>query len=61
MAEMTEESMVWKLRSRLSSEDGQGLVEYTMILVFVSIVSVAVLKTLGGDVVSLLTSIAADL
>jgi Flp pilus assembly pilin Flp len=52
--------MVSKLRGRLSSEDGQGLVEYTMILVFVSIVSVAVLKTLGGDIISLLTGIAAD-
>ena len=52
--------MVSKLCGRLSNEDGQGLVEYSMILVFVSIVSVAILETLGGDIVSLLTSIAAD-
>jgi Flp pilus assembly pilin Flp len=52
--------MIRKLLFRLSNEEGQGLVEYSLILVFVSIVSVGILRVLGGDIVSLLTKIAAD-
>jgi Flp pilus assembly pilin Flp len=52
--------MIRKLRT-FADEEGQGLVEYSLILVFVSIVSVGVLKVLGGDVASLLTAIAADI
>jgi Flp pilus assembly pilin Flp len=51
--------MIRKLRT-FADEEGQGLVEYSMILVFVSILSVGILQVLGGDIVSLLTKIAAD-
>jgi pilus assembly protein Flp/PilA len=33
-------------------EDGQGLVEYALILVFVSVVAIAALTLLGGSITS---------
>lgn len=41
-----------------SKEKGQGLVEYALILVFVSIVVIAVLLTLGTEVQEVFTEIA---
>ena len=38
-------------------EDGQGLVEYALILVFVSVVSIVVLTTLGHSVSSVFQSV----
>jgi pilus assembly protein Flp/PilA len=35
---------------------GQGLVEYALIIVLISIVSIAVLTTLGGSVASVFSS-----
>jgi len=37
----------WRLRS---TEEGQGLVEYALILVLVAIVAVVILATLGGTI-----------
>jgi len=42
-------------------EEGQGLVEYALILVFVSIVSIAVLGILGVDVSDIFTDIETQL
>ena len=42
-------------------EEGQGLVEYALILVFVSIVSIAVLTVLGVDVSDIFTDIETQL
>jgi Flp pilus assembly pilin Flp len=38
-------------------EEGQGLVEYALILVFVSIVSIGVLTILGVDVMDIFTTV----
>ena len=39
------------------AEEGQGLVEYALILVFVSIVSIAMLTILGIDVGEVFTTV----
>jgi pilus assembly protein Flp/PilA len=38
------------VRSFFAKEEGQGLVEYALILVLIAIVVIAVLTTLGGKV-----------
>ena len=40
--------LVYWLRGRSNEEDGQGLVEYALIIVLVSIVIIFVLSILGG-------------
>ncbi len=47
-----------RLRDR---QEGQALVEYALILSLVSIVSVGMLKIVGTDVLSVLTSVANNL
>jgi pilus assembly protein Flp/PilA len=47
--------MTWAAAAR--DEDGQGLVEYALILVFVSVVSIAMLTILGVDVGEVFTDI----
>ena len=42
----------------LTREEGQGLVEYALILVLVSIVAIAALKALGGSITGILNTIA---
>ena len=46
---------------KFSREEGQGLVEYALILVLVSIVVVVVLNALGTDVKKIFTDISAEL
>jgi pilus assembly protein Flp/PilA len=43
------------------AEEGQGLVEYGLILAFVSIVAVAALTFLGGDITSILSKVGTEL
>ena len=45
------------LRSFLAKEDGQGLVEYALILVLIAIVVIGVLTLLGGKVSTVFSSI----
>jgi pilus assembly protein Flp/PilA len=45
----------------LRKEDGQALVEYALILALVSIASIAMLTTLGGDIGNVLTSVSTAL
>jgi pilus assembly protein Flp/PilA len=45
----------WAVTAR--DEEGQGLVEYALILVFVSIVSIAMLTILGVDIGEVLTTV----
>ena len=45
-------------RVQLQREEGQALVEYTLILALVSIVAIAVLTTIGSKIVTQLTSVA---
>ncbi len=42
-------------------EEGQGLVEYALILVLVSIASIALMTTLGTDIGEVFTQISAEL
>jgi Flp pilus assembly pilin Flp len=39
-------------RMQLKREDGQALIEYTLILALVSIAAIATLTTIGGDIVT---------
>jgi pilus assembly protein Flp/PilA len=45
------------VRSFFAKEDGQGLVEYALILVLIAIVVIAVLSILGGKVNNAFSSI----
>jgi pilus assembly protein Flp/PilA len=43
-------NLIWKLRGLLSRQEGQGMVEYALILVLVSIVVIVILLTMGGQI-----------
>ena len=43
-------ALIWKIRGILSREEGQGMVEYALILVLVSIVVILVLTLMGGQI-----------
>ena len=45
------------LRSFFAKEDGQGLVEYALILVLIAIVVIGVLSLLGGKVSAVFSTI----
>jgi pilus assembly protein Flp/PilA len=45
------------LRSFFTKEDGQGLVEYALILVLIAIVVIGILTLLGGKVSQVFSSI----
>ena len=47
---------VWN--SAIEREEGQGLVEYALILVLVSIVAIAALTLIGGNVNTVLETVA---
>jgi pilus assembly protein Flp/PilA len=55
-------SMIANLQSLLArmvrDEEGQGLAEYALILVFVAIVVIAALTLLGSNISSVLSSVA---
>jgi Flp pilus assembly pilin Flp len=42
----------------LRNEDGQALVEYSLILALVSVAAIAILTTLGDNIVTTLTAVA---
>ena len=44
------QALMWKVRGLLSREEGQGMVEYALILVLVSIVVILVLTLMGGQI-----------
>jgi Flp pilus assembly pilin Flp len=48
-------SLLLLMRDR---EEGQALVEYTLILALVSVVAIGLLTTIGGDIVTKLTDVA---
>ena len=48
-------------RVQVQREEGQALVEYTLILALISVVAIAVLTTIGTDIVSTLTEVATKL
>ena len=45
------------IRSFFAKEDGQGLVEYALILVLIAIVVIGILTVLGGKVSAVFSSI----
>jgi len=45
----------WASMYLSGSEEGQGLVEYALIVVLISIVSIAIMTTLGGTIGSVFT------
>jgi pilus assembly protein Flp/PilA len=47
--------------STVGDEQGQGLAEYALILVFIAIVAIAALTLLGTNISSILNSVATDL
>lgn len=53
--------MIDILRSILVDDDGQGLVEYGLIIGLVSVVSVAALTLLGGNISTMLTNVAGNI
>lgn len=49
------------VRSFFTKEDGQGLVEYALILVLIAIVVIGILTLLGGKVSTVFSSINSSL
>ena len=54
---MTVLSRIGRLRELRRREDGQGLVEYALILVLVAIVVIGVLTTMGNSIQAVFTDI----
>jgi pilus assembly protein Flp/PilA len=53
--------MMAYLRSLVSREEGQTLAEYALVLALIAVVAVAALTLLGGNIASILTSIAGSI
>jgi len=53
--------MLKKLMAKMQNEEGQGLVEYALIIALVSILLIGALGTLEGGISGVFTSIAATL
>ncbi len=53
--------MLKKLMAKMQNEEGQGLVEYALIIVLVSIAAIATLTILGTDVSGVFTKISGEL
>jgi pilus assembly protein Flp/PilA len=49
--------MLKKLMAKMQNEEGQGLVEYALIIVLVSIAAIVTLTLLGGTVSGVFTTI----
>jgi len=54
-------SLYWKLRSLTSRQEGQGMVEYALILVLVSIVVIVILLTMGNQIKNVFSNVVAAL
>ena len=52
--------LISMVRNFFAREEGQGLVEYALILVLIAIVVIGILTTLGGKVSSVFDQINAD-
>ncbi len=50
-------SLYFKLRSLLSRQEGQGMVEYALILVLVSIVVIVILLTMGNQIKNVFSNV----
>ena len=54
-------NLIWKLRGLLHKEEGQGMVEYALILVLISVVVIVVLIILGNQVKNVFCNISGGL
>ena len=54
-------TVIRNLLARLQREEGQGMVEYALILVLVSIVVILILTLLGGTIVNVFSDIVSGL
>ena len=50
-----------KIRNLLNREEGQGMVEYALILVLVSIVVIVILLTMGNQIKNVFSNVVAAL
>ena len=60
---MIKKTIIYAKRAlrRMKSRKGQTLVEYALILAFISVVAIGVLLSLGGEVKSIFTTITSQL
>ena len=56
-----EDPIYWKLRSLTTRQEGQGMVEYALILVLVSIVVIVILLTMGNQIKNVFSNVVAAL
>jgi pilus assembly protein Flp/PilA len=54
-------NLIWKLRGLLHKQEGQGMVEYALILVLVSIVVIVILLTMGNQIRNVFSNVVAAL
>ncbi len=54
-------SLYWKLRGLFVRQEGQGMVEYALILVLVSIVVIIILLTMGNQIKNVFSNVVAAL
>jgi pilus assembly protein Flp/PilA len=50
-------NLIWKLRGLSVRQEGQGMVEYALILVLVSIVVIVVLLTMGKQIENVFSNV----
>ena len=50
-------NLSWKMRNLLIRQEGQGMVEYALILVLVSIVVIVILLTMGGQIKNVFSNV----
>ena len=50
-----------RVAARRDSEDGQAMVEYGLILALISIAAIAIMGTVGGNIVSVFNAVANQL
>ena len=50
-------NLIWKLRGFATRQEGQGMVEYALILVLVSIVVIVVLLTMGKQIENVFSNV----
>jgi pilus assembly protein Flp/PilA len=53
--------MIQTIKAVLNDQQGQGLAEYALILALVSVISIAILTTLGKSISSVFSEVNTDL
>jgi pilus assembly protein Flp/PilA len=53
--------VVWRILNRTRQQHGQGMVEYALILVLVSIVVIVILLTMGNQIANVFSNVVAAL